>query len=72
MKNPTDQKNGSPATPLASVRLGLAVMSLAAATSLMTPYSSASSCCSDCGCPGGSNYNCCTLANGASCYMLWP
>lgn len=68
MKNQTDQRNGISATPLAAVRLGLVVLSLAAASSLITPYSSASSCSADCDCLGGSNLLCCTMNNGADCF----
>lgn len=52
---------------LATLRLGLFVMSLAAAGSVATPYASASSCANDCDCNGG-NTNCCTMLNGAICY----
>jgi hypothetical protein len=52
---------------LTALRVGLFVMSLAAAGSIATPYASASSCTADCDCHGG-NTNCCTMANGATCY----
>jgi hypothetical protein len=68
MADTDGKKNRSNQKTMATVRLGLLVLSLTTAGSLATPYSSASSCCGDCGCNGGSAL-CCTLANGASCWQ---
>lgn len=51
---------------LARVRLGLLAMAIVAGSQLATPYSSARSCCGDCGCRGGAS-TCCVLQNGAIC-----
>lgn len=66
MVDTESRKNRPNHKSMATVRLGLLVLGLTAANSLATPYSSASSCCNDCGCSGGDSL-CCILQNGAQC-----
>jgi hypothetical protein len=54
------------------LRVGLLALTAAAAAASAagtknTVYASGSSCSADCDCPGGT-VQCCTLANGATCY----